>query len=139
MELVERNSSARVVQFLFAPPINVPFGHLGARLIGSRQRMLRELNLRLGEAAADRAAVVDCERIAATAGLQRWFEPRYWHLAREAVAPRSSRCLLGIPRPSWPPSSASPESASSWTWTTPCGVVSWAKMASPACTSVTRR
>ena len=82
-------AGARVVQHTFAIPPETPTGHLGAKLPGSRYAMLRALDIRLGEAAAaagPRVALLDCERLAGQFGKERWFDPRYWHLAKQAVA-----------------------------------------------------
>jgi FkbH-like protein len=48
--------------------------------------MTHALNARLGEQAASAVSVVDCERLSALFGKQRWFDPRYWHVAKQAVA-----------------------------------------------------
>ena len=84
---IRRSSNARIIQHTFALPPEQPMGHLGARLGGSRYRMLQALNAELGDAAADEVALVDCERLAALVGARSWFNPRYWHLAKYAVAP----------------------------------------------------
>jgi FkbH-like protein len=52
--------------------------------------MVRSLNLRLGEEASRRrhpVLLLDCEQLAASIGTERWFDPRYWHLAKHAIAP----------------------------------------------------
>jgi FkbH-like protein len=77
---------ARIVQHNFAIPPEQPFGHLGARLEGSRYAMTQALNLRLGAAAGEDAAIVDCERLSAMIGKLRWFDSKYWHLAKQAVS-----------------------------------------------------
>jgi len=79
-------SDARIIQFNFPVPPEEPMGHLATRLSGARSRMIRELNLQLGDEAGDDVLLVDCERLASTFGKQRWSDPRYWHLAKEAVA-----------------------------------------------------
>ena len=61
-------------------------GHLGARLPGSRYMMTQALNARLGEEAGSIVSLVDCERLSALFGKQRWCDPRYWHVAKQAVA-----------------------------------------------------
>src|SRR5690606_26477504 len=38
------------------------------------------------EAAGTAVSIVDCERLAASIGKQRWFDPKYWHLAKQAVS-----------------------------------------------------
>ena len=86
---VGERSNARVVQFNFALPGELPMGHLGARLPGTRYRAIQALNLRLGEEACGTVSIVDCERLSAVFGKQRWFDPRFWHLAKQAVAPEA--------------------------------------------------
>lgn len=84
--IVRGRTSARVIQYNFAIPPEVPFGHLSTRLPGSRYRMLRALNARLGDSAPEGVAVLDCERLSAWVGKERWFDDRYWHLAKQAVS-----------------------------------------------------
>ncbi len=85
-QAVGQHSTARVVQHTFAIPPEAPLGHLGARLPGSRYMMTHALNARLGAAAGDHVSLVDCERLAGLYGKDRWFDPRYWYLAKQAVA-----------------------------------------------------
>jgi FkbH-like protein len=80
------NSSTRVVQHNFALRPESTWGHLAARMPGSRDRMLRRLNRELADAAGDDVLIVDCDRVAAAFGKDRWFDDRYWHLAKQAVA-----------------------------------------------------
>jgi FkbH-like protein len=79
-------TSATVVQHLFALPPETPFGHLGATLPGARATMVQAVNARLAQSAPDHVAVVDCDRLAALVGKRRWFDPRYWHLSKQAVS-----------------------------------------------------
>ena len=83
---VASRSRARVVQHNLAVPPDPPGGHLDARRMGSRYAMMQTLNLRLGEAAGDDVLLVDCERLASLHGKRRWFDARYWHHAKQAVA-----------------------------------------------------
>jgi len=83
---VKERSRARVVQHNFALPCDVPAGHLAARLPGSRYMMAQAVNARLGEEAGNAVSIVDCERLASFVGKARWFDPRFWHLAKQAVA-----------------------------------------------------
>ncbi len=82
----EENSTATIIQHNFALSPEDALGHLGSRLAGSRYRMLQELNRRLAEEAGENVLVLDCDRIAGTFGKERWFDPRYWLLSRQAVA-----------------------------------------------------
>jgi FkbH-like protein len=85
-DTVTSRSRARVVQFNFAQPSELPLGHLAARVPGSRYMMTHALNARLGEAARTAVLMVDCERLSSLFGKDRWFDPRYWHLSKHAVA-----------------------------------------------------
>lgn len=78
--------SARLIMHNFALPVESPMGHLASRLPGSRRSMMQALNAQLGEAAGGDVSIVDCERLSALYGKQRWFDDRYWHLSRQAVA-----------------------------------------------------
>lgn len=84
--LLRERTGARVVQHTLAVRPETPFGHLTARLPGSRHAMVHAVNGRLGESAGDDVLLVDCERLAAAFGKRRWFDDRYWHLAKQAVA-----------------------------------------------------
>jgi hypothetical protein len=79
-----------VIQHNFALPPESALGHLAATLPGSRPMMAHALNTALGAAAGAVAggavSIVDCERLSALHGKQRWFDPRYWHLAKQGVA-----------------------------------------------------
>lgn len=79
-------AGARVVQHNFAVPPEVAAGHLAARLPGSRYAMTARVNAGLGEAAGEAVSIVDCERLAGTIGKERWFDPRYWNISKQAVA-----------------------------------------------------
>jgi FkbH-like protein len=83
--LTER-SRATVVQFTIAVPPEQPLGHL-ALSTGSRYRSLLELNLRIGASLPEAVVLVDCARLAAEVGARTWFDPRYWHLAKQAMSP----------------------------------------------------
>ncbi|MEO8340731.1 MAG: HAD-IIIC family phosphatase [Nitrospirota bacterium] len=84
--MIAERSKARVVQHNFTLPCEAPMGHLGARLPGSRYMMTQALNARLGEEAGSTVSLVDCERLSALFGKQRWCDPRYWYMAKQAVA-----------------------------------------------------
>ena len=81
-----QHSSARVIQFNFAIPPEAPLSHLGARLTGSRYAMTQSVNAALGATAGAKVRILDCERLSALIGKQKWFDPRYWHLSKQAVS-----------------------------------------------------
>ena len=79
-----------VVQTTFALPPEEPLGHLAARLPGARRTMAHAVNARLGQEAArstNPVLLLDAERLSGLIGKDRWFDPRFWHLAKNAVAP----------------------------------------------------
>jgi FkbH-like protein len=79
------NGEAIIVQHLFAIPPTRPAGHLTPGRPGDRARLLADLNFALAEAAVPKVAVVDADHLAAVVGKQRWFDPRYWFAAKQAV------------------------------------------------------
>ena len=85
-EAVRKNSHARVIQHNVVVRPDTAWGHVSARLPGSRDEMLRALNTRLARAAGDDVLLVDCDRVAGTFGKARWFDDRYWYLSKQAVA-----------------------------------------------------
>ncbi len=85
-EAVRTNSPARVLQHNLAIRPETAWGHVGLRVRGTRDEMLQALNARLAEAAGETTLIVDCDRIAAAVGKFHWFDDRYWHLAKQAVA-----------------------------------------------------
>jgi FkbH-like protein len=85
-QTVAKNSTMRLIQCNFALPSEAPMGHLGARLPGSRYMMMQAVNAQMGERARNSVSLVDCERLSALFGKQRWFDPRYWYLGKQAVA-----------------------------------------------------
>jgi FkbH-like protein len=80
-------SRARILVHGFVVPPERPLGHLSPAVPGSRATMLASLNARLAASAEDRVRFVDCDWVASLVGKERWFDPRYWHLAKHAVSP----------------------------------------------------
>jgi len=83
---VRQHSRAQVLQFGFVVPAAQPLGNLAVSLPGSRSRQILKLNFELGEAAGHGVALLDCDRLAATTGRANWHDPKYWHLAKQAVS-----------------------------------------------------
>ena len=84
---LHERSASTVLQFTIAVPPEQSLGHLGPSVAGSRHRLLQELNLALAVALPRSVVLVDCARLAADVGARTWFDPRYWHLAKQAVSP----------------------------------------------------
>ncbi|WP_026239242.1 HAD-IIIC family phosphatase [Parafrankia discariae] len=94
-EIIISRLGARVIQHTFVVPDTEALGHLALRVPGARSSTLAAVNAALGRAAAGgqsgsqvggQVAFVDCERLAATVGKRSWFDPRYWHRAKQAVS-----------------------------------------------------
>ena len=85
-QTVGTRNRARLIMHNFAIPHENAMGHLATRRPGSRASLLQRLNLEMGAAAGDQVAIVDCDRLASEYGKSRWFDPRYWHLSKQAVA-----------------------------------------------------
>jgi FkbH-like protein len=88
-EMLAGRLGSAVVQLTFATPAEAPLGNLSLRLPGSRFAMTQALNLRLGEAAGNDVLLVDCDRLSSLFGKQAWFDPRYWHMAKQGIALRA--------------------------------------------------
>lgn len=78
--------TARLVMHNFAVPALGAIGHLSTRMAGAHQTMMNQLNMKLGEAAGSNVSIVDCDRLSALFGKRRWFDDKYWHLSKQAVA-----------------------------------------------------
>ncbi|MBT8399717.1 MAG: HAD-IIIC family phosphatase [Rhodothermia bacterium] len=85
---ISERCSAQILQFNFVQPPVEPLGHLAARSAGSQSAMIRQLNHRLGLAAGEEVIIVDCARLSERVGVDQWFDARYWHVAKESVAPK---------------------------------------------------
>ena len=79
-------SGASVVQHNFVVPAQDALAHLDAELAGTRYRMLHDLNTRLADALPANGHIVDCERLAARFGKDRWADPLWWDRAKLAVS-----------------------------------------------------
>jgi FkbH-like protein len=85
-DAVRERTTARILQHNVAIRPESAWGHVSARVPGTRDELLRTFNTRLAAAAGDDVLVVDCDRIAGAFGKTSWFDDRYYHLAKQAVA-----------------------------------------------------
>ncbi len=92
-ERLRRDHGARVLQHAFVVPDETPLGHLSLRLAASRVSLVRELNRRLAQSAAEEVLLVDCERLAARVGKRVWQDPRLWYAARRPVGAQAAPLL----------------------------------------------
>ncbi len=83
---VAEHSGARVVQHNFAVRPDLVHGHLATRMADLRSSMLGELNRSLAAVAPPGVNIVDCDGLAASFGKDRWFDDRYWYVAKQAVS-----------------------------------------------------
>jgi FkbH-like protein len=75
--------SCRVILHNFDVPGIDSYGHLGASLRGGLTQMLRDINRRLFEEAPTSVTILDLDRISAIYGKRNWYDPRYWHSAKQ--------------------------------------------------------
>ncbi|UCD76618.1 MAG: HAD-IIIC family phosphatase [Phycisphaerales bacterium] len=85
-EALDKRSTARMIMHNFALPFEAPMGNLTGRLPGARESMMRQVNHALGEAAGNAVSIVDCDRLSSVFGKARWFDDKYYHIAKQAVS-----------------------------------------------------
>ena len=85
-ELLKERSRAHILQHNFVVSSATPMGHLATQVKGSKYQMTQRLNLELAAYCDNRVSMVDCDRLAAQYGKERWFDPRYWNLAKTALS-----------------------------------------------------
>ena len=87
-KLLRERAGCVVLMNAFDVPAERPGGNLEAGLPDSRLARLRRLNALLAERAAGGAALlVDCDHLSGVVGKERWHDARFWHHARQAIAP----------------------------------------------------
>jgi FkbH-like protein len=74
------------VQHNFVVPSDAALAHLDAQLAGARTRTLHALNDGLAGALPPNGRIVDCDRLAARVGHDRWHDPLWWDRAQLAVS-----------------------------------------------------
>lgn len=86
-DIVSSRTRARLIASNIAIPLEEPFGHLAARLPGTRRSMLQSLNGRLAALASERGiALLDADALSSEIGKRSWFDSRFWHLSKQAVS-----------------------------------------------------
>jgi len=84
--LLKERTQAHVIQHNFVVSTDVPAGHLASCILGAKYPATQRLNLALAEACDSRISIVDCDRLASQYGKERWFDPRYWNIAKTALS-----------------------------------------------------
>jgi FkbH-like protein len=86
----------------FAPPATRVQGNAAARLPGDPINFVRRLNVLLGDLAPPSVQLLDVAGLVEEHGMTRWFDPRYWYLAKQPIAfaalPAYVRSLAGLAR-----------------------------------------
>ena len=70
-------------------------GNYGTKLPGDANSFLRRINLALGRKAPAYVHIFDIETLSATYGIANWFDPRFWHFAKQPV---SFACMVPFVR-----------------------------------------
>jgi len=84
-QTLRARTSATVVQTTFVPRTDDGLGHLALTTPGSRRQLVRALNLELGRRLPGGIHLVDAEQLAASVGISRWDDARYWFMAKQSV------------------------------------------------------
>jgi FkbH-like protein len=92
-EALARHSHCHIVQHSFDIPRSESAGGLAARA-GGRRRLIRRINLRLGEVAPAFVSILDTERVIAEIGIHAWEDAALWHRARQHPSPRALPALV---------------------------------------------
>jgi FkbH-like protein len=82
-KILLQRQPCRIIQHGFNLPAQDSYGHLSGVLPGGRLNMLREINRALVQAAPSPVALLDLDRASAQFGRHKWFDPTYWHLAKQ--------------------------------------------------------
>ena len=61
-------------------------GNMGTKLPWDRNSFLRQVNLALSRKAPSYVHLLDIETLSAIYGISNWFDPRYWHHAKQPVS-----------------------------------------------------
>lgn len=78
-------SSATILQLTFVPPLEDALGQHGGVHPGGRRRMLRRLNLAMGEDLPEGVHLVDLEAVAMRVGQPVLADPVYWMRSKHAI------------------------------------------------------
>ena len=84
--LLKERTQAHIVQHNFVVSTDIPMGHLASCIPGAKYSMTQRLNQALADACDSRTSIVDCDRLASQYGKERWFDPRYWNIAKTALS-----------------------------------------------------
>jgi FkbH-like protein len=83
--VLRERTGAGLIQATFVPRGNDSLGHLALSTPGSRRRLVRTLNLELGEQVPAGVHLLDAELVAASVGTGAWSDERFWFLAKQAI------------------------------------------------------
>jgi FkbH-like protein len=86
-EAARQSGPCTVLQHAFDFPAHESAGYLAATESGGRGAILAEINRRLFAARVPGVLIVDCPRLAARAGTERWSDAALWHVAKQHPAP----------------------------------------------------
>ena len=125
-ETAQSRWNATLIQNNFDPPPDRVFGHYTLRHPAARENYLTRLNSMLAEAAPGYVVLHDLHGLAAEAGAETWFDPRFYH---EFKMPCGAECLPGYAHSvvSLLRSilGSQQERSSHSIWITRCGAESW--------------
>ncbi|WP_433113700.1 HAD-IIIC family phosphatase [Micromonospora sp. CA-246542] len=83
--LVREQLHAKVVQHTFVPTGEDPYGNAAAGVPEAPDSVVAAVNAQLWRRGAGEVLFVDCSRLAARFGIDRWRDPRFWGTLRQPV------------------------------------------------------
>jgi len=84
-----RSVKSTILLQTLVPPKNPSFGQFDRVEVTSPFAMVDAVNLEITKWARDKkVGLVDTARLAASVGIERWFEERHWHASKLSIAPQ---------------------------------------------------
>jgi len=94
-EAFHNNTGAEIILGNLRLPTTSPNGHLSRQLPWDRTNFVRRINQLLADKAPRFVHTLDIEALSAQYGLKTWFDPRFWHHAKQSV---SLDCIVPLVR-----------------------------------------
>ena len=93
--IIQRRSTATILQSNFVLPYEKPFGNFDQKVAGSFYSVVSALNLRIAAMARENGSVLinDVESVASWVGRKKWFDDRLWDMAKAPCALEYLPCL----------------------------------------------
>ena len=94
-ETFHSNTGADIILGNLCLPVASPNGHLSRQLPWDRTSFVRRINQLLADKAPRFIHTLDIEALSTQYGLKTWFDPRFWHHAKQSI---SLDCIIPLVR-----------------------------------------